>query len=291
MPKQEVKKFKTKNKNEASVRAKKPVASKEVVKKTEDLVVEELTSVKKSSSEGKRVLDGILLPQRVVMQIAEEVAARVSSRLKRTHTEKEEVKRTLVYPLFLDTSAIIDARVFDLIRIGVFTGTFVVIEGVLGELKNIADSKDEVKKERGRKGLTLLEILRKDKNVKFEFYKDINTDIAVDDRIVEGAKKYNGKIITCDFNLAKKAEISGVTAIDMYEMANVLKTTALPGEAFFIKVVQKGKGDRQGVGYLPDGTMVVVEEGENLIDQTVKVLISRVIQTDVGRIFFGKIVV
>jgi uncharacterized protein YacL len=77
----------------------------------------------------------------------------------------------------------------------------------------------------------------------------------------------------------------------MYEMANVLKTTALPGEEFFIKVVQKGKGDRQGVGYLPDGTMVVVEEGEDLLEQTVKVLISRVIQTDVGRIFFGKIVV
>jgi uncharacterized protein YacL len=76
----------------------------------------------------------------------------------------------------------------------------------------------------------------------------------------------------------------------MYEMANVLKTTALPGEAFFIKVIQKGKGDRQGVGYLPDGTMVVVEEGENLIEQTVKVIISRVIQTDVGRIFFGKLV-
>mgnify|MGYP001199896343 CR=1 FL=1 len=240
--------------------------------------------------EMNRLLDGILLPQRVVAQIAEEVAQRVSSSLKRVTPEKKEIKQ-LINPLFLDTSAIIDARVFELIRIGVFTGTFVVVEGVLDELKHIADSKDLTKKERGRKGLTLLEALRKDKNIKFETYDDSDIKKPVDERIIEAAKRTKGKIITCDFNLSKKAQISNVVAIDMYEMANVLKTTALPGEAFFIKVVQKGKGDRQGVGYLPDGTMVVVEEGENLLEQTVKVLISRVIQTDVGRIFFGKVVV
>lgn len=238
--------------------------------------------------EANRLLDGILLPQRVVSQIAEEVGNIVAKQLKRGENKTE---KKLDNPLFLDTSAIIDARVFDLIRLGVFTGTFVVIDGVLDELKHIADSKDEVKKERGRKGLTLLEKLRKDKNIKFETYDDSNIKKAVDERIVEAAKRNKGKIITCDFNLSKKAQISNVVAIDMYEMANVLKTTALPGEAFFIKVVQKGKGERQGVGYLPDGTMVVVEEGESLIDQTVKVLISRVIQTDVGRIFFGKIVI
>jgi len=230
-----------------------------------------------------------MLPQRVVTQIAEEVAMRVSNRLKRTPSTPDTQKK-LENPLFLDTSAIIDGRVFELIRMGVFTGTFVVLEGVLDELKHIADSKDEVKKERGRKGLTLLEILKKGKGISFETYDDSTIKKPVDERIIEASKKNKGKIITCDFNLSKKAQISGVTAIDMYEMANVLKTTALPGEAFFIKVIQKGKGDRQGVGYLPDGTMVVVEEGENLIEQTVKVLISRVIQTDVGRIFFGKLV-
>lgn len=239
--------------------------------------------------EANRILEGILLPQRVVAQIAEEVAMRVSNRLKRTPSTTEPQKK-LDNPLFLDTSAIIDARVFELIRLGVFTGTFVVLDGVLDELKHIADSKDELKKERGRKGLTLLELLRKSKGILFETYDDASIKKPVDERIIEAAKKTKGKIITCDFNLSKKAQISGVTAIDMYEMANVLKTTALPGEAFFIKVIQKGKGDRQGVGYLPDGTMVVVEEGESLIDETVKVIISRVIQTDVGRIFFGKIV-
>ncbi len=260
----------------------------EKAKKSAELVKVEVAK----PHEVNRLLNNILLPQKVVAQIAEEVAARVTSRLKRpaVTTEKQPEKQ-LENPLFLDTSAIIDARVFDLIGLGVFTGTFVALEGVLDELKHIADSKDEVKKERGRKGLTLLEQLRKEKSIKFEIYDDASIKKPVDERIIEAAKKTKGKIITCDFNLAKKASISNVTAIDMYEMANVLKTTALPGEAFFIKVIQKGKGDRQGVGYLPDGTMVVVEEGENLIDQTVKVLISRVIQTDVGRIFFGKIVV
>ncbi len=160
----------------------------------------------------------------------------------------------------------------------------------MDELKNIADSKDEAKKERGRKGLALLETLRKDRSYKFETYDDSDIKKPVDERIIEVAKKNKGKIITCDYNLSKKAQISSVIAVNMYEVANVTKTTALPGEVFFIKVVQKGKGEGQGVGYLPDGTMVVVEEGSSLIDKTVRVLISRVIQTDVGRIFFGKIV-
>lgn len=259
---------------------KRTTKTKKEIKKTPNKVA--------ATHEANRLLDGILLPQRVVSQIAEEVGNIVAKQLKRGEGRTE---KKFENPLFLDTSAIIDGRVFDLISLGVFTGTYVVIDGVLDELKHIADSKDEVKKERGRKGLTMLEKLRKEKNVKFETYDDSKIKKAVDERIIEAAKKTKGKIITCDFNLSKKAQISSVTAIDMYEMANVLKTTALPGEAFFIKVVQKGKGDRQGVGYLPDGTMVVVEEGEDLIDQTVKVLISRVIQTDVGRIFFGKIVV
>lgn len=256
---------------------KKPVKTDKEIKKT-------------SNHEANKILEGIMLPQRVISQIAEEVAHMVTNQLKRNNGEKKEEAKKLENPLFLDTSAIIDGRVFDLIKLNVFTGTFVAIDGVVDELKHIADSKDEVKKERGRKGLTSLEMLRKDKNVKFETYDDSKVKKAVDERIVEIAKKTKGKVITCDFNLSKKAQISGVAAIDMYEMANVLKTTAIPGEAFFIKVVQKGKGEKQGVGYLPDGTMVVVEEGEDYLDETVKVLISRVIQTDVGRIFFGKIV-
>lgn len=239
--------------------------------------------------EFNRLIDGILLPRRVVAQIAEEVAARVTSTLKRP-AKKKTTTRKIENPIFLDTSAIIDGRVFELIRIGVFTGTYVILDGVLDELKNIADSKDQAKKERGRKGLALLEQLRKDKKQKFTTFNDSDIKKPVDERIIEVAKKNNGKIVTCDYNLSKKAQITSVTTINMYELANVIKTTALPGEIFYIKIIQKGKGEGQGVGYLPDGTMVVVEEGAQLIDQTVRVLISRVIQTDVGRIFFGKIV-
>lgn len=245
-----------------------------------------------SETESNRLLEQIRLPQRVVSQIAEEVASMVTKQLKRgSGKKKSKPSQKLENPLFLDTSAIIDGRVFELIKIGVFTGTFVAIDGVLDELKHIADSKDEVKKERGRKGLTQLEQLGKEKGIKFETYDDSSIKKPVDERIIAAAKKSKGKIITCDFNLSKKALISKVVAIDMYEVANVLKTQALPGETFFIKVMQKGKGENQGVGYLPDGTMVVVEEGEGLMNKTVKVLISRVIQTDVGRIFFGKVVV
>ncbi len=241
--------------------------------------------------EARRLLEQIRLPQRVVSQIAEEVASMVTKQLRRgTGRKKSKPAQKLENPLFLDTSAIIDGRVFELIKLGIFTGTFIAIEGVLDELKHIADSKDEIKKERGRKGLTQLETLRREKGIKFETYDDSSIKKPVDERIIASAKKNKGKIITCDFNLAKKAQISKVTAIDMYEVANVLKTTALPGEVFFIKVVQKGKGENQGVGYLPDGTMIVVEDGEVLIGRTVKVLVSRVIQTDVGRIFFGKVV-
>lgn len=261
------------------------------IKKPENKDIKKLEQ--RAEHEVSRIIEGIMLPQRVVTQIAEEVANVVTKKLKRGNGIRRSTSKNsskLENPLFLDTSAIIDARVFELIRLNVFTGTFVVIEGVLDELKHIADSKDEVKKERGRKGLTLLEDLRKQRGVKFEMYDDSKIKKPVDERIIQTAKKCKGKIITCDFNLAKKAQISNVAAIDMYEMANVLKTTALPGEAFFVKVVQKGKGEKQGVGYLPDGTMIVVEEGEEYMGQSVKVLVSRVIQTDVGRIFFGKIV-
>lgn len=260
--------------------------TKKIVKK-EEIVLPEIKTV----GRGRHLVENIFLPQRVVSQIADEVAKVLSKQLKRTPRKKGTPKSVIDYPLFLDTSAIIDARVFELIRIGVFNGTFVVIEGVLDELKHIADSKDDSKKERGRKGMKLLEQLKKQKGEKFEIVDDENPKNPVDERIISTAKKHKGKIITCDFNLAKKAQIGGVTTIDMYEVANVLKTTALPGEIFFVKVIQKGKGDRQGVGYLPDGTMIVIEEGENPINQTVRILVSRVIQTDVGRIFFGKIVV
>lgn len=229
-----------------------------------------------------QIFQGIMLPQRVISQIATEVAQQITRRDK-----KEEVK--LDHPIFLDTSAIIDGRVFGLIEMGVFTGSIGIIEGVLEELKNIADSKDEGKKERGRQGMAMLEKMRIDKEVNMQVVDDSKVNKPVDERLVHFTKKYNGKLLTCDFNLSKKSQLNGVTTLNIYEIANVVKTIALPGETFFVKVVQRGKGDRQGVGYLPDGTMIVVEEGDNLLEKTVRVLITRVIQTEQGKIFFGRV--
>lgn len=235
------------------------------------------------------IVEGLMIPQRVVLQIADEVAKVVTKRLRKSPSEKKTSTAKFDNPIFLDTSAIIDGRVFDLINIGIFTGTLIVLDSVLTELKNIADSKDDIKKERGRKGLKYLEDVKKQKLVKLTTLKDSDNPAAVDDKIVQYAKEHKGRVITCDFNLSKKARISGVISIDMYELANVLKTAAIPGEVFWIKVIQKGKSEGQGVGYLPDGTMIVVEKGVDYIGKTIQVLVSRIIQTDAGKIFFSKV--
>lgn len=251
--------------------------SKKAIKKTE-------SKSPSLASRRDQFFQGIMLPQRVITQIATEVAAQITRKDKH-----EEVK--LDHPIFLDTSAIIDGRIFGLIEIGVFTGSIVVINGVLEELKNIADSKDEGKKERGRQGMAMLEKIRIDKKVNMHVIDDSKINKPVDERLIYYTKKYHGKLLTCDFNLSKKGQLNGVTTLNIYEIANVVKTIALPGETFFIKVVQKGKGERQGVGYLPDGTMIVVEEGDKLLEKTVRVLITRVIQTEQGKIFFGRVLV
>lgn len=233
------------------------------------------------------IIEGLQLPRKVIQQIADEVAKRLK---RKPSGEKKKPEKKIENSIFLDTSAVIDGRVFDLIKLGVFQGNFVILESVLSELKNIADSKDEIKKERGRKGLKYLDDIKKVRDVKLIVHKDDDTNEKVDDKIVSHAKNFKGRIITCDYNLSKKARISGIQSIDIYELANLLKTNAIPGEIFWIKIIQKGKGEGQGVGYLPDGTMLVAEKGEGFIGKTVKVIVSRVIQTDAGKIFFGKII-
>lgn len=237
---------------------------------------------------GRQLVQGILLPPKVVAQIADQVAKAVAQRVPGRGGHEAEQLEAKPSGFVLDTSAIIDGRVFDLAKIGAFFGTFIILSGVLDELKNIADSKDEVKKERGKRALKNLDEFKKLHDVRLVHIQDSDLKSPVDERIISYAKKTRGRIFTCDYNLSKKARITGVVSLDLYEMANILKTTAVPGEEFFVKVMQKGKGMGQGVGYLPDGTMIVIEQGDRLIDKTVKVSISRVIQTDAGRIFFGK---
>ncbi|MBI2049681.1 hypothetical protein HYT32_02135 [Candidatus Roizmanbacteria bacterium] len=235
----------------------------------------------------------VRFPQRFVSALADEVAKTIVKRLpgfiphpKRRNFPK---KKAIENAIFLDTSAIIDSRIFDVINLGVFTGTFVILDRILLELKHIADSKDLVKRVRGRKGLELLEKLKKAKRNKVILLPDYDTrDKEVDEKLIEATKIHKGMIITCDYNLEKKASIGGVVTINVNMLANVLKITAVPGEALHINILHKGKEISQGVGYLDDGTMIVVENASLDLGKAIDVVVSRVIQTTAGRILFAK---
>jgi uncharacterized protein YacL len=250
--------------------------------------VKKQSGVDMARAVGSEMLENLLLPQRVIRQIAEEVGKVVSRTIPHRSSKKPKKNKKIDNAIFLDTSAIIDMRIFDLAKIGALYGSFIVLESVLTELKNISDSKDSIKKDRGRRAMDALEKFKKARGIKVKIMAD-EVNKPVDEAIVDHAKKYKGRIITCDYNLAKKAKISGAQALDLYEMANVLKTQALPGEEFYVKIVQEGKGANQGVGYLPDGTMLVVEQAKNAVGKTVQVEVSRIIQTDAGKILFSKI--
>ena len=232
---------------------------------------------------------------RVVGILADEVAKTVMRRLppfRRSKASKKKAQK-IENAIFLDTSAIIDGRIFDIVKMGLFFGTFIVIESILLELKHIADSQDTVKRERGRKGLELLEKMKKIKGVKFKVIEEngngkIKDIKEVDEKLIFMAKINKGKVITCDYNLEKKANISNVTAININTLATYLKVLAVPGEALHIRVLHKGKEPTQGVGYLDDGTMIVVEMGAQDVGRDLDVLVSRVIQTTAGRILFSR---
>jgi len=244
----------------------------------------------KNSSESQK------FPKGFVNSIASEVAKTLARmpRFKRSKKKPNFQKKIRQLaeknPIFLDTSAIIDGRIFDVVALGVFTGTFVVLESILSELKHIADSQDMVKRVRGRKGFDLLEKLKKGKRNKFMVLQDMedSKNKEVDEKLIIAAKSNKGRIITCDYNLEKKATISGVLAINVNTLANHLKITAVPGEALHISILHKGKEATQGVGYLDDGTMLVVENASEDLGHTVDVVVSRVIQTTAGRILFAK---
>jgi uncharacterized protein YacL len=234
---------------------------------------------------------------RVIGIIADEVAKTVVRRLPHPSRNRKKKKANKVEnAVFLDTSAIIDGRIFDVIHLGLLKAVnFVVLESILLELKHIADSQDIVKRERGRKGLALLERLKKEKGIKVthiseEEEKGLGLDKIkeVDERLIAASKQNKARVITCDYNLEKKASISGVTAINVNTLANVLKIIAVPGESLHIKILHVGKDSSQGVGYLDDGTMIVVENANYDVGKAVDVIVSRVIQTTAGRILFAK---
>ncbi|WP_018087019.1 PIN/TRAM domain-containing protein [Desulfurispora thermophila] len=191
----------------------------------------------------------------------------------------------------LDTSVIIDGRIADLCASGFIEGVLLVPAFVLEELRHIADSADVLKRNRGRRGLDVLNTIRKGSQVKVQIYENVrwlDENAEVDTKLVQLAKKLSAKIMTNDYNLNKVAELQGVTVLNINELANAVKPVVLPGEEMTVQLVKEGKEPGQGVGYLDDGTMIVVENGKKYVGQTISVLVTSVLQTAAGRMIFAR---
>jgi uncharacterized protein YacL len=191
--------------------------------------------------------------------------------------------------VLLDTSVIIDGRIADIGRTGFVAGPMLVPSFVLLELQHIADSSDGLRRQRGRRGLDILNRLQKDSSVPIQITDlDVEGVRGVDDKLVILAKQLRCPIVTNDYNLNRVAELQGVTVLNINELANAVKAVFLPGETLDVEVIQEGKETGQGVGYLDDGTMVVVEDGKPLIGSSVNVLVTKVLQTAAGRMIFAR---
>ena len=195
-------------------------------------------------------------------------------------------------PMILDTSVIIDGRIADVCDTPILDSKLIVPQFVLQELQSIADSSDKLKRNRGRRGLDILKRLQGNPNIDLEMVQErTGTEERgrVDERLVSYAKSVGGRVVTNDYNLNKIAQLQGVEVINLNEVANSLKTVALPGEILHLKVVKAGDQHGQGVGYLDDGTMVVVEHGKGYIGKKVNLVVTSVIQKPAGRMIFGKV--
>jgi len=189
----------------------------------------------------------------------------------------------------LDTSVIIDGRIADVCDTGFIEGTFIIPQFILQELQHIADSSDSMKRARGRRGLDILHRIQKMSDINVKIVEEDFPNIKeVDAKLVALAKLMDAKVMTNDFNLNKVAELQGVRVLNINELANSLKPIVLPGESLRVFVLKEGKEQRQGVAYLDDGTMVVVEQGRKFIGKTIDVEVTSVLQTTAGRMIFSK---
>ncbi len=199
------------------------------------------------------------------------------------HNQREE-------KIILDTSVIIDGRIADIAKTGFVEGRFIIPRFVLKELQNIADSDDSLRRNRGRRGLDILNKIKKIPNIDVKIHEEQFSEIKeVDDKLVKLTTLLEAKILTNDYNLNKIAELEGVTVLNINELANALKPVVLPGETFGIRLVREGKEYNQAIAYLDDGTMVVIDEAKHLIGKNIKVEVTSVLQTSAGRMIFAKL--
>lgn len=202
--------------------------------------------------------------------------------------EVEEPVEKMSYKL-LDTSVIIDGRIADISATGFMEGTFVVPEFVLSELQHIADSSDTLKRTRGRRGLDILKRLQSERVDAIMITEESFDEVSeVDLKLMRAAKKMGGKVVTNDFNLNKVCELHNVPVLNINDLANAVKPVVIPGEDMHVVVIKDGKEQNQGVAYLDDGTMIVIEGGKGFIGQAINVTVTSVLQTSAGRMIFAK---
>ncbi|QCX33809.1 PIN/TRAM domain-containing protein [Caloramator sp. E03] len=203
---------------------------------------------------------------------------------------KGEAKTFNSQPKILDTSVIIDGRILDILKTGFIEGPIVIPSFVLEELRHIADSSDSLKRTRGRRGLDILNLIQKELGISVEICERNFENIQeVDSKLLKLAQALGGKVITNDFNLNKVAEFQGVSVLNINELANAVKPIVIPGEDMHIQIIKDGKETGQGVAYLDDGTMIVVEGGKKYVGDIVDVTVTSVLQTAAGRMIFAKI--
>lgn len=191
--------------------------------------------------------------------------------------------------ILLDTSVIIDGRIADISRTGFLPGSLLIPRFVLNELQYIADSADSLRRQRGRRGMEVLAQLQREPSIPVRLSDiDVEGVREVDDKLIILARQMKCPILTNDFNLNRIAELQGVTVLNINELANAVKSVLLPGELLSVRIIQEGKESNQGVGYMDDGTMVVVESGRDHMDRELEVVVTKVLQTAAGRMIFAR---
>ena len=234
-------------------------------------------------------LIGALVGIKIFIKRKDDILNLLTSIKKNGIRDKKNKHNEKICPKILDTSVIIDGRIFDICQTGFVEGPLVIPGFVLNELRHISDSADGLKRNRGRRGLDILNKIQKELSIETQIYEEDFPEIAeVDAKLLKLAQVLNGKVVTNDFNLNKVAEFQGVPVLNINELANAIKPVLLPGEEMKVVVMKDGKEASQGIAYLDDGTMIVVEGGRKFINEEIIVVVTSVLQTAAGRMIFAK---
>ena len=214
----------------------------------------------------------------------------IAERYAASQQEKERTRGDAVaIPKLLDSSVLIDGRIVDIYKTGLLEGRLIVPQFILEELQKVADAADSLKRKKGRRGLDVIGVLQGMEGVDISVGEvDYDADDEVDMKLLKLAKRIGGRVVTSDYNLSRVSELSGVRVLNINELSNALKPTLISGEELLVTVVKEGKEQNQGVGYLDDGTMIVVENGRSMIGERVAVIVTSILQTAAGRMIFVK---